>query len=571
MRAWYNVCVLLVAGLSECRLVLDTGAYLKLPDGANKYTWNAGTATKASYDPVENLLYVIGHTADVVHVVNMTDPGNPVRLFTKRFSPLNQGLPNDVQVCRSKVPGGGGQLAVSFESAGLNQKGHVHFYALMESNNFQNYLTDALDVVTTESYDPRSVGWTENCTGLVVASEGLPHELNKAFEDPPADIEVLLPNFGTTVDRREIPISESKAAAAKVRQVFEKCTSGTGANQTSTLKQALEPTAVHVDTNDVAYILFQDNNAIASLNLTNPFAELEFFSLGTKDWSRFEFDGAYEDSGINLQSRQIVSFYQPRDMVSFEVDGKVWLATADTGSPRRVSLTSCRFDDSVAASSWRKAFSDGMTSDEVTKLKGEMAAGSQIGRIPVSLLKQDTDGWDPVYQGYDFVATFGGRGFSILDPVGMKRVYDSGDDFERYFTTPQATDEQKAMFNSYVSKVTEPQTAQFDRRSAYLGPQPSAIAAGAFNSSTQMLVIANGVTGGLYTYTVTSGPTVTFESYIRRGNAGLTWDAAFKQDSDAVGEPSITDLLYIEDQGQKTVVAVSQSAGALSFYSVRER
>ena len=72
---------------------------------------------------------------------------------------------------------------------------------------------------------------------------------------------------------------------------------------------------------------------------------------------------------------------------------------------------------------------------------------------------------------------------------------------------------------------------------------PSAIAATSFNG-TQVLVIANGVVGGLYLYSVKSGPVVRFESFLRRGQAGLSWAAAYMQNTtDAVGEPSITDLL----------------------------
>ena len=68
-------------------------------------------------------------------------------------------------------------------------------------------------------------------------------------------------------------------------------------------------------------------------------------------------------------------------------------------------------------------------------------------------------------EGYDFVSMFGGRGFSILDPADMSRVYDSGDDFERYFTTAEATEAQKAMFNGNVGSSSQPASSQFDQRS----------------------------------------------------------------------------------------------------------
>ena len=63
---------------------------------------------------------------------------------------------------------------------------------------------------------------------------------------------------------------------------------------------------------------------------------------------------------------------------------------------------------------------------------------------------------------------FGGRGFSILDPVDMTRVYDSGDDFERYFTTPSATAAEQAIFNGAIGSNSQPQSANVDRRSPEL-------------------------------------------------------------------------------------------------------
>ena len=61
-----------------------------------------------------------------------------------------------------------------------------------------------------------------------------------------------------------------------------------------------------------------------------------------------------DDTGINLQSRILRSFYQPGDVVNFELDGKVWLATADTGSIRTLNLPTCRFDESVFARQWNQ-------------------------------------------------------------------------------------------------------------------------------------------------------------------------------------------------------------------------
>ena len=60
--------------------------------------------------------------------------------------------------------------------------------------------------LSVNSYDPRSMAFDKDCTQLVVVSEGQPHEINGVFLDPPADVEVLMPSFGTTVDRKIVPV-----------------------------------------------------------------------------------------------------------------------------------------------------------------------------------------------------------------------------------------------------------------------------------------------------------------------------------------------------------------------------
>ncbi|KAK7499649.1 hypothetical protein BaRGS_00008990 [Batillaria attramentaria] len=177
------------------------------------------------------------------------------------------------------------------------------------------------------------------------------------------------------------------------------------------------------------------------------------------------------------------------------------------------------------------------------------------GRLRLSKLKTGTDGWDGASQGYDYATTFGGRGFSILDADTMTRVYDSGDWFERHIAEG-ALDTERAMFNTQVGSDSQPQSQLFDQASPEFGPSPSAIAVGSAGDSVRVVVISNGVAGGLYVYSVSSGPSVQFESHLRRGTPGLTWADSYAREDGSVGEPGVTDLLFIDDQGQQTLVAV---------------
>lgn len=567
MQSLVWMLLLLAVSGSWGRIQLTPGAFLKLPDGQNRSVLNNGAATKAAYDPQMRYLYVIGHTADVLHVVDISNPASPQLLDTKNFNAINQGLPNAIKVCRGGL--NRDFLAVTFETNALAEKGHVHFYSLKDATNYMAPLRMVKDPVVLDSFDPRSLAWTEDCTQLVVTAEGNPHEINGGFQDPVADVEVLIPSFGTTVDRRSIPLVESKIAAAKLRQVFQVCDSGS-ATSVSTRNQDLEPHGVHVDSDGMAYVLFSENNGIGKLDLTDPFAEMSYYDLGRKSWAGLQFDGSFSDQAINLENRTVQSFYQPKAAVSFRLDGKTWLATADTGSIRKYDLRTCKFDESIIGRSWRNQFSDGLSYLDRVKLTAELADNTQLGEQAFSKLRTSTDGWDPIFQGYDFVCMFGGRGFSILDPTDMSRAFDSGDDFERVFTGPDAAEAEKAVFNAAVGASNQVISSQFDRVSPLMGPAPSAIATTETSNGTHVLVISNGVAGGLYTYTVTSGPVVTFEGFQRRGQPGLEWGEAYARSDDAVGEPYVTDMLIVENQGQRTLVAVSSYAGALSFYNLQE-
>ncbi|KAK7491391.1 hypothetical protein BaRGS_00017369 [Batillaria attramentaria] len=519
---WLHVIVALLLATSDVTLAkfrLEAGAYLKLPGADGCFAFNNGAADKATYDPQENLLYVIGHNQDVLHVVSLANPAAPQLLSTKVFNVATDGLPDSIKV---------------------------------------------------DSFDPKAMSWNNECSTLMVVSEGDPHEINGVFEDPEADITLLIPSFGDTVDKTAQDLID-----ADIRQVFERCDSGSGSHVSSRV-QDLEPKAVHLASNNVGYIIFQENNAIAALNLTvGANRELLFFNMNRKDFS------------ISLKTRPgVQGLYQPNDMTSFEMNGKMYLVTADQGSIRRYQFGTCQFDESVDGVTWisENQFSNGLSSADQEALRTAMNDPAELGRLRFSKLRKATDGWNGFYGAYDFVTVFGGRSFSIVDVDARQRIYNSGDDFERYFET--ASDRHKSMYNAGVGPENVAQSSWQDRESPELGPAPSAIAVADWGG-TKLVVIANGNVGGLYLYNVTSeltaGVQVAFEQYVRRGNSGQSWAEAYGNppcissqgpridndiDDAAVGEPGISDLLYIEDNGVRMFVAVSRIAGSLSFYNL---
>lgn len=550
--------------------------FVKLPTNRGAYTIASGTANKAAYDHQTNLLYVVGHNADVMNILDMRDSMTEPKLArTIMFDALNQGFPNDVKLCRTTGGLARAFLAISFESKDLTERGHVHFYQPLTDP--QEVLVRLKTVTAVEGFDPKSIFWNNECTELLVVSKGQPHTINGAFEDPRPSFDILVPTFGLNVDRRNIPFSEAVLKASNIRQVFSQCDTGTFTGQSDHV-QDLEPDFVTVDENDNAYILFQSNNAIGKMDLNDPFSTLMYTDLGFKDWSKLGIDTSYDDGGLKLNSHTMKSFYQPGHAVTFTLSNNhTYIVTADGGSKRTYSYragstTLCSFAESSLGSSWRESFSLSMDGPTITALKANLSSAASLGRMSFSRVRTFMDGYNPLQMGFNHLTTYGGRGWSMMDATSMKRVYESGDLFEAYYTTSAVTDKQKSMFNDYYYNANTPQSRYTDRTSPTFGPMPTAIASGNVNG-TQVVAVANGYVGGIYAFGVTlndttSEPEVDFLGFGRRGSPGLTWGESYAKDDDSVGEPGITDMLFIQDEGENLIVAISSIAGVASFYAV---
>ncbi|RUS88522.1 hypothetical protein EGW08_003698 [Elysia chlorotica] len=566
----------LLVHLAASKVVLRPEGFLKLPTYVGTTTFNAGVANKAAYDSVTNLLYVVGHDNDVMQIINMKDSlTNPVHARSIRFDPLNQGFPNDVKVCRGGLPTLE-FLAISFETKNNLEQAHVHLYQLLEQPG--DALVRLKTVATVEGYDPNSIAWHKDCTELVVVSQGTMHVLNGELVDPKPSVDVLIPRLGLNVDRRTVPFSETAITSARVRQVMTKCDTGSYTQLISHVED-LEPNFVVVDDDNIAYVLMQSNNAIGRMDLQDPLTPMSYHNMGRKDWSQYKMDTSYEDGGINQNPHSMTSLYQPAHAVAFKFANKTWLATADTANIRRHNIRSgsttlCNFDESVVGATWTRSntFSSFMDANTAAQLKTNMSSNAITGRLPFCQLKTFQDGYNPLQLSYSYLTTYGGRGWSLIDASDMSRVYDSGDIMETYFASSAATDSDKAVYNSYYQAPQSAQSQYVDRTSINTGPNPTAIATGNING-TQVVVVANGNIGGLYTFSITldgsGAPQVGFEGFIRRGSPGLTWANAYVRSDDAVGEPGIEDLLWIEDEGQHVVVAISKIAGVASFYEVQ--
>jgi len=214
-----------------------------------------------------------------------------------------------------------------------------------------------------------------------------------------------------------------------------------------------EPEHIVVEpSGEVAWVVLQENNAIAKLDLvTETFVEVR--GLGTHDYMTSDggFDPSDEDTGIVISEEWPVSgFYQPDGAAYLDVGGRSLLVTSNEGEAREYL-----------------AFNEVA---RVTQLDLEgpistMQDDDELGRLEVTLTRGDED------ENGDFEAlfSFGTRSISIFDPRnGLDPLWNSGDDLERMIEVALPDD-----FNS-----DNDSNDSFDDRSRKRGPEPEGIVVG---------------------------------------------------------------------------------------------
>ena len=65
-------------------------------------------------------LHVTGETSHFMHLVDITDPSNPVYLFSHEFT-RGEGIPQSIDIC-------GSEIAVGLAAQTDINEGHVRFY-----------------------------------------------------------------------------------------------------------------------------------------------------------------------------------------------------------------------------------------------------------------------------------------------------------------------------------------------------------------------------------------------------------------------------------------------------------
>jgi 2',3'-cyclic-nucleotide 2'-phosphodiesterase / 3'-nucleotidase / 5'-nucleotidase len=440
-----------------------------------------GAAEVVAFDPATARMFVINAVQSSVDIVSLSDPSAPSFVSRIAIAPTYGAGPNSVAVRN-------GLVAVAVEADPKTDNGSVVFFDT--SGVFLNQVTvGALPDMLTFTPDGRRV---------LTANEGEPNDLYTV--DPEGSVSIIdLPaepiTTTTTLAVANATFtsfnSQIDALRASGVRIF-----GPGAS----VAQDLEPEFITVSPDSAtAYVTLQENNAVAVVNIATATVSA-VLPLGFKDHSLTnngldasdrDVDGTSSGGGtINIQNWPVFGMYMPDAIASYEIDGQLYLVTANEGDAREYE----GFAEEV------RVGSDDYVLDPTTfPNAATLKLNQNLGRLTVTNATGDIDNDGEFEQIY----VFGARSFSIWNASTGAIVFDSGDELER--RTAQLT---PGLFNA-----NNGDPADFDTRSDNKGPEPESVELGVIGGRSYAFVALERAGGGIMVYDITDPAAPTFVQY----------------------------------------------------------
>jgi hypothetical protein len=307
-----------------------------------------------------------------------------------------------------------------------------------------------------------------------------------------------------------------------------------------TVQSELEPEYITVDENsEFAYVVFQENNAMAKIKLADNSIEL-LKGLGYKDHSvsGFGFDGSDKDGAVNITTQPVFGMYQPDAIASFTINGSTFIATANEGDGKE-------YDEYEEETKVSKLDLDTNAFTNIDTLQSDEG----IGRLKVTETKGDTnfDGY------YESLYSYGARSFSIFDE-NLNLVYDSGDEFAQTIK-----DSLPSFFNA-----DNDDNDSFDKRSDNKGSEPEAVTIGKVGDNTYAFIGLERI-GGVMVYDVSTPTNPSFVQYVN--NRDFTFDATHENAKDLAPEGILFIPASESPNSKNLVITSNEVSGTVSFFS----
>ncbi len=320
----------------------------------------------------------------------------------------------------------------------------------------------------------------------------------------------------------------------------------------ATIAESLEPEYIAASADSkTLYITLQENNAIATLDVASK-AFTSVKSLGYKDHSVLGqgLDASDKDDTINIRNWPVKGVYMPDGIDAVTIGGRTYLLTANEGDARDYDAFSDELRvkdleaDQLALNAEHYA---GYTQEQLDVLHADdLLKDEQLGRLKIIAdLGKNADGK------YEALYSYGSRSFTIWDAATMNRVYDSGDQFERY--TAAAHPEQFNVSNSDAEK---------DGRSDDKGPEPEDVKTGVIGDQTYAFIGLER-TGGIMVYNITNPAEVELSVYFNTRD--------FSREEGADSGPEGLRFIPAEQSptGHALLLAGYEVSGTLSVYEMK--
>lgn len=481
-------------------------------------TFDASATEIMAWNAADERVYSTNSSTTAVDAIDLSDPTTPVLDFSIDLTSYGSGVNSVAYV--------DGYVVAAVEANDPQADGSAVFFDA-DGNFVVQVTVGAMPDMITVSPDGMKV---------LTANEGEPNDAYTV--DPLGSVSIIDISGGvanlqqTDVTTLDFTAFNSPAPIDADIRIF-------GPN--ASVAQDLEPEYITI-THDsqLALVVCQENNAIAGIDLnTNTIIAIQ--ALGFKDHSVAgnSIDASNQDGSINIQNWPVYGMYQPDAIDNYSYNGSTYVVTANEGDSRDYGGFSeeARVRDLTLDAT---AFPDAAT----------LQLNENLGRLNITATLGD-DGND---NDFDALYSYGARSFSIWDLSG-NLVYDSGNDFETFISTYDATN-----FNS-----TNDDNTSFDNRSDDKGPEPEALKVVSIMGKTYAFIGLERQ-GGVMVYDITDPNNVSFESY------GTDRDFNETEGTPAAGGLGPEDIDFIpageSPTGFPLLLVSNEVSGSISVYSV---
>lgn len=504
--------------------------------------FDMGASEIAAYHPATKRLFVV-NGAEGLDILDASDPSTLHRVAVRRMqNPTSVAVHGDV-------------VAVATMGRGDGVRGTVRFF------DPQGTELGRVQV----GFGPDMIAFAPDGRTLLVACEGEPSAIEPTM-DPPGTISI-------------IDLSRGVSSASVVDAGFERFESQRAALidrglrvvvPGKSLVDDLEPEYIaFAPDGRFAFVTLQENNAIAIVDVAARRVQ-SIEPLGFRDCARpgMGLDGI-ADGRAAPRPVPVMAMYQPDGIVAFEVDGALWLATANEGESRESSFN-----------------------EVITLQQGRMALGPDEEAMPAEGALQVSCVRAPESFGGGFCA-FGTRSVSLwrvmpealrtsanedasdasvvvsgaeIGSAAITPAWDSGDAIERI-----VAERTPALFN-----VDHRKTPRVDARSLNKGPEPEGIATG-FVHGRRMLFVTLERSGGVVVIDASDplAPSLVGYANPRRADVDLSIDVDRNAVPDALasaGDLGPEGVLFIprslSPTGEDMVVVCNEVSGATTLWHI---